>query len=128
MPSGYTYKRRIGWINYNAGITPFTQRNAQFTWNSSRTIASGLVTTQTAVSLSGFCSPQASRVFGLMVVDNNNVTIADNVGNVIVQGSGIVGQSFIPWTFTPSNTTYQITYGSSSSGGSASVTGWEDNI
>jgi hypothetical protein len=129
MPAGYTYKRRIGWFYYNAGITNFVQRNAQFTWVTGRTLASG-ASASTNFSLATFCPPNASRVFGTAITNNNNVTILDNTNaNILVQIATITsGQCYYAWSFTPQNTTYQIVYYSSSSGGALIVLGWEDNI
>jgi hypothetical protein len=129
MPSGYTYKRRIGWFYYNSGVTAFTQRNAQFTWTVARTVISGTQATIASFSLATFVSPTASRIFGTAIVNNNNVTVEDNFGNVLLQIATLTsGQCYFGWSFTPGNGTYQISYLSSSAGGAANVTGWEDNI
>jgi hypothetical protein len=129
MPSGYTYKRRIGWFNYSGGITSFVQRNSQFTWASTRTIASGTQVTAAFFTLATFVSPAATRVFGYAVTNNNNVTIGDAAGSTILQISGVTsGQCLYSWSITPQNTTYQMQYTSSSAGGALTITGWEDNI
>jgi hypothetical protein len=129
MPSGYTYKRRSGWIYYSGGITNFVQRNAKFTWAVPRTLASGTQASAAYFALATFVSPTASRVFGYAITNNNNVTIGDNSGNVILQITGVTsGQCFYSWSFMPQNTTYQMQYTSNSAGGQLSILGWEDNI
>lgn len=128
MPSGYTYKRRIGWLNYNSGITTFVQRNSQFTWAAPRTIATGTQLVSAFFSLAGFTSPAAARVFGFLISNNNAVQVEDNSGNIIALSQSIANQEFFQWTFTPTNTTYQVGYQSSSGGGQLSISGWEDNI
>lgn len=128
MPSGYTYKRRIGWFNYSGGITQFIQRNSHFNWINGRTVASGTQAVSAQFSLSGLCSPVASRVFGYLVMNNNTVALQDNQGNIINQVSGIATQCFFHWSFVVQNGTYQMGYLSSSAGGQCSIMGWEDNI
>jgi hypothetical protein len=129
MPSGYTYKRRIGWFNYSGGITAFVQRNAQFSWAPTRQLVSGLQAVSANISLATFCAPAASRVFGTAITNNNNVTIGDNSGNTLLAIASVTsGQCYYSWSFTPQNATYQMAYLSSSAGGALNITGWEDNI
>lgn len=128
MPAGYTYKRRIGWLNYSGGIQAFIQRNSHFNWANGRTVASGTQAVSAQFSLAGLCSPVASRVLGFMVTNNNTVALQDNTGNIINQISGIATQCFFHWSFVVQNGTYQMGYLSSSAGGQCSIMSWEDNI
>jgi hypothetical protein len=129
MPSGYTYKRRIGWFFYSGGITPFAQRNAQFTWSPPRVLVTGTQTLAAYIPLASFVAPNATRVFGSMISNNNTVSVGDNSGNILAQiGNVTSGQCFYGFSFTPQNTAYQLQYASSSTGGEILISGWEDNI
>src|SRR5258708_1250623 len=79
MPSGYTYKRRVGWFYYSAGIFGFIQHNRQFAYTAQRAVALGLSNPAAYFSLIGFASPVASTVRGVLMQNNNNVTVGGTI-------------------------------------------------
>lgn len=132
MPAGYTFKRRIGWCPTDGSgfLRPFQQRNAAFTINfmGGRQVAvggSGLVN----FPLVGFVPPTAQKVRGFLNTNNNNAQVNDDSGNVVIGLNAAPPNSCIwPWEFTVFNSPTSLFYSCSSSGGSVSITGWEDNI
>jgi hypothetical protein len=128
MPTGYTFKRRIGWFSYNSGIAPFTQRNRSFAYRTSVTIASGTFTAQ-YFSLSGIIPPQAGLVRLQIVSNNNTVLVGDSIGQTIVNIAAIgSGQCFWYGEFVMQVGSLQLYFSSNSGGGSIGVQGWDDNI
>src|SRR5258708_24359412 len=129
MPSGYTYKRRVGWFYYSAGITGFIQRNRQFAYTALRTVAGGLNNPATYFSLVSFVPATAGIVRGVMVSNNNTVAVSDNIGNQIMRIASVIsGQCFWYYEFVMQNGTLQINYLSDSTGVNCYVSGWEDNL
>jgi hypothetical protein len=129
LPSGYTYKRRIGWFSYSSGIIGFVQRGNSTDYGVERPVASGTAASQTVFSLSGFVPPTVAKIRGFMITNNNNVSIFDNNEN------SVFGINAAPanvcawqWEFVLQNGPLQFYYQCSSSGGSAGIRGWEDNI
>jgi hypothetical protein len=128
LPSGYTYKRRIGWFSYSAGIIPFVQRNSSFCFSTQRTVVTG-GSGLTSFSLSGFAPPTATKIRGFMVSNNNNVGVFDDSQQpLIVVNAAPANACTWQWEMVPLNSSILIFYSSSSSGGEAGVTGWDDNI
>jgi hypothetical protein len=128
MPSGYTYKRRVGWFYYSSGIVAYIQRNRSFAYTAFRSPVGG---TQAAAyfSLANYVPPTATQVCGEMVSNNNTVTLGDNVGNIIMQLTSVAsGQCFWFFQFVVQNAALQVYYSSSSSGGICYILSWEDNI
>jgi hypothetical protein len=129
MPSGYTYKRRVGWIFYSSGITGYIQRNRHFSYTSQRTVASGTSNPAAYFSLNGFAPPTASIIRGVMISNNNSVMVSDNIGQTIMSLNTVTSaQCFWFYEFVVQNGTFQVNYFSSSSGGYCAIQGWEDNI
>jgi hypothetical protein len=131
MPSGYIYKRRIGWCvtDGTPGIRLFLQRNASFSINNApRVIASGgsgLV----AFSIAPFVPPTVLKVRGYLNTNNNNAQINDDSGNIVIGlNAAPPNVCFWPWEFVYMGNGMVLFYSCSSSGGSAAITGWEDTL
>lgn len=77
LPSGYTVKRRIGWIRTDgsSNIIQYTQRSGQFYWNTSASDVSGTVTTTAALyTLSVPPSSNSDPIYANILANGGNTS------------------------------------------------------
>ena len=127
MPSGYTYKRRLGWFYYSGGVTNFSQRNRRFAYAAPRPIASS-TSAWTAFSLTNFVPLTVTNIRGRLISNNNTVQVGDNLGGLVMSSNGIPAQAYWFWEFMLHQGAFSVYYSSSSAGGMIEITGWEDNL
>lgn len=129
LPSGYTYKRRVGWFVYSSStIINFQQHNFTGTWAASRIVING-ASTLVSVSIAGFVPATATKVRGFLVTNNNNAEVLDTNNNPLVSvAAAPVGSCGWYYEGAIWVGTLNLNYSSSSSGGALNVSGWDDNI
>ena len=150
MPSGYTFKARIGAVQTIHGSATLYGtwqfgRKAQYVFGLAQTTAqlqliSGTQTAYTAAPVARFVPPTASRIdVVLFTIANNNLTVAAPNNSY---GSGTLISTAPPLFFKndvatniqvmmPASWLLESTnvyYGSTSSSAALICTGWEDNL
>lgn len=142
LPSGYTFKLRVGWW-YNAASGGYRRtiqygRRAQYVVGTNPSVpivmTSGNATTWTAVAVAAFVPTTASVInVGLGVSANAVADVAPNNSYAAATNTGFMhtdtstdSQALIPISMMLEST--NIYYGGSGGGGTLLAFGWEDNL
>ena len=156
LPSGYTFKARVGWVRAASGSalvnTVQYGNRAQYTLVSTQTYPSaitGSASVWTSVSIANYAPTTNSAVKGVIVcgsgagstglyaaVSPNTIPTPSNAPSPSAPnwamagggfGSGTVILGIVPFEFSL-ETANTLYYASNTTGGGLSVTGWTDNL
>lgn len=142
LPSGYTYKARVGWVRYGtAALVGSIQYNAKAVWKPTTSgfpsLASGSATLWTSVSTSAAAPSTAGSIWVKIYNTTISTTTAVNSNNSPTNGyDGILSytpaSNYNPVVTLPAEITFEtaatIYWYNTAASGALSAVGWTDNL